>query len=76
MQIKRTKIKLEKQDTTMRKASLAGQASSAKAGSPLEENVQDILAGFAGTHGGKATSPNDSTTTHVVDQCSVKPQSD
>ena len=76
MQTKRTKIKPKKQDTRRRKASLAGQASSARAGSPPEEDIQDVSTGPAGTHGGKTTSPNYSTMTRVVNQCGVKLQSD
>ena len=76
MQIKRTKVKPEKQDTTRRKTSLVGQTSSARAGSPPEENIQDVPAGPSRTHGGKNHLTNYSATTHVVNQCGVKPQSD
>ena len=75
MQIKRTKIKPEEYDTTRRKPSLARQASSARAGSPPEENAQDIPLRPAGTRCGKTTSPNHSATTHVVNQCGFKLQS-
>ena len=44
MQIKRTKTKLGKQETTKRKASLAGQASPARTGPPSEENLPDAPA--------------------------------
>ena len=76
MQMKRTKVKPEKQDTTRRKASLAGQASSARVEPPPEKDAQDVSAELGGTHEGKTTSPNYSTMTHVVNQCGVKPQSD
>ena len=76
MQIKRTKDEPGKQDTIRRRASLAVRTSSARAGPPPEEGAQDVPAGLAETHEGKTTSPNYSTTTHVVDRCSVKPQSD
>ena len=66
MHIKRTKVEPEKQDTTRRKTSLAGRTSSARTGSPPEENIQDVPAGPAGTHGGKNNLTNDSAMTHVV----------
>ena len=41
-----------------------------------EENIQDVSAGPARTHKGKNHLTNHSITTHVVNQCSVKTQSD
>ena len=61
MHIKRTDVKLEKQDATSRKASLEGKASLTRTGPPSEGDVQDVLAGP-----GKTTSPNHSATTHVA----------
>lgn len=57
MQIKGNKIKPEKQDSIRRTTSYAGQASSARGEATLEEDVQDVPAGPAETHGGKTTSP-------------------
>ena len=76
MQIKRTKIKPEKPNATRRKASLAGEARSARAWSPLEESVLNVPAGPAKTRGGKTTLLNYSTTTDIVNRCGVEPQSD
>ena len=39
--------------TCVATAALAGQTSSARAGSPPEENIQDVPVGLAGIHGGK-----------------------
>ena len=57
MQIGGTKIKPVKQDTIRRIASFVGKESSAKGEAIPEEDVQDIPADLAETHGGKTTSP-------------------
>ena len=76
MWIKRTKVKLEKQDTTKRKTSLAGQTSSARAEPPQKRISKTSRQCLPGLTEAKTTSPNQSATTHVVNQCGVKPQSD
>ena len=76
MENNRTKIKPEKPDTTRIKASLARQKDLASAELPTEESNRDVPAGLAGAHVGKKHLINHSPTTHVVDQCGVKRQSD
>ena len=75
MQNKKTKIKLEEKDTTTRKASLAGQGSSTRTGSPREEDVHDAPAGACRGSRRQNHLTNYSATTHVINQCGVKPQS-
>ena len=76
MQIGRAKIKPEKQDIVKRKASLAGQASPAR-GQATTRSKQPRLPGSAYRGLWGLNHPaNHASTTHVVNQCGVKPQDD
>ena len=76
MQLRGTKIEPKEQDIGKRRASLAGQASPAR-GEATTRSKQPRLPGRAcrGSRGQNHPT-NHSSTTHVVNQCGVKPQDD
>ena len=76
MQIRGTKIKPEKQDIVKRKAFLPDQANTAR-GEATPRSRQPKRPGRAFRDSRRQNHlTNHSTTTHVVDQCGVKPQGD
>ena len=76
MQIRRTKIKPEKQDTIRRKASYAGQASSARGeATPGRRHPRRPGRAYQDTRRQNHLT-NYSAMTHIINQCGVKPQSD
>ena len=76
MQLRGTKIEPKEQDIGKRRASLAGQVSPAR-GKATTKSEQSRLPGKVcwGSRGLNHPT-NHSSTTHVVDQCGVKPQGD
>ena len=76
MQPRGTKIEPEEQDINKRRAFLPGQASPAR-GETTTRSKQSRLPGRAcrGSRGQNHPT-NHSSTTHVVNQCDVKPQGD
>ena len=76
MQIRRTKIKLEKQDIVKRNTSLAGQASPARGKATLRRKQPRRPRRACRGSRRQNHLTNHSNTTHVVNQCGVTPHGD